>query len=207
MAERICSVDGCDRAVGLKGARGWCSMHYRRWRAHGDPTRKLTLMGAPLEERFWSKVDRSGGPDACWPWTARIGAGGYGSFAFDHTHPRGAHRVAFELTHGPIPAEDPGSARIFVLHRCDNRPCCNPAHLFIGTHDENMADMVAKGRQAVGERSGQARLTADEVLAIRKMVADGATYRQAAERFGVSTPCVGEIARRWTWAWLPPEVF
>jgi len=100
-----------------------------------------------LERRFWSKVDRSGGPDACWPWTAaRFGPESYGAFwkAGKGTN-EGAHRRAWEAANGPIPDD------LCVLHRCDNRPCCNPAHLFLGTYLDNVRDMIAKGRDSRGD--------------------------------------------------------
>ena len=97
---------------------------------------------APLDERFWAKVDRASS-DACWPWLATHGRFGYGEFKVGGRSGRSvkAHRVAWELTHGPI------SDGLFVLHRCDNPPCCNPGHLFLGTHADNMRDMAQKGRQ------------------------------------------------------------
>ena len=98
-----------------------------------------------LEERFWEKVDRSGGPDACWPWTASTCGGGYGQFRLAG-RPQLAHRVAYEQLVGPIP-----NGR-HVLHRCDTPLCVNPAHLFLGTHTDNMADMTIKGRQSRGEK-------------------------------------------------------
>lgn len=90
------------------------------------------------EERFWSRVDRRG-PDECWPWTGSRNPAGYGAFSRGGKRSN-THRVAWEMTHGPIPG------RLHVLHACDNPPCCNPAHLSLGTHEDNMADMVAKGR-------------------------------------------------------------
>jgi len=86
------------------------------------------------DERFWCGVKR-GEPDECWPWTRSLSPKGYG-----RVRGRNAHRVAYELTYGPIP---PG---MFVCHTCDNPPCCNPAHLFLGTYLDNIADMVAKKR-------------------------------------------------------------
>jgi hypothetical protein len=85
-------------------------------------------------------VDRSGGPDACWPWTGRT-EGGYGRLWFKNKHER-AHRVAWALANNqPVPDG------MVVCHRCDNPPCCNPADLWLGTRTDNNADRDAKGRQ------------------------------------------------------------
>ena len=101
-------------------------------------TRKSTA------ERFWAKVDRSDGPDACWPWTGHRARRGYGQFKmFGRSVP--AHRVAWELTNGPIPPGD-HFGTMCACHRCDNPPCCNPTHLFLGSMADNVADRDAKGR-------------------------------------------------------------
>lgn len=90
-------------------------------------------------ELFWSRVDKSGGPGVCWPWMHSCNPAGYGRF-----HSRGltwaAHRVAYELTYRDL-GDD-----LVVCHQCDNPPCCNPDHLFKGTHTDNMRDASAKGR-------------------------------------------------------------
>lgn len=93
-------------------------------------TRKAT------PETFWVKVDKSG---ECWVWTGSRGSGGYGKVRYQGALCF-AHRLAWELTHGPIP---PGMS---VCHSCDNRPCCNPAHLWLGTYADNMHDRDRKGR-------------------------------------------------------------
>ena len=102
------------------------------------------------EGAFWALVDRSGGPDACWPWIGRRFPNGYGYFQGPRPLRRSvlAHREAWRFTNGEL------ADGLFALHHCDNPPCCNPAHLFTGTHTENMADMYRKDRGPTGERHG-----------------------------------------------------
>jgi hypothetical protein len=107
----------------------------------------------PIAERFWPKVDKSG---ECWIWRGAKNRNGYGTFMLGEFQAR-AHRVAYELTYGPI------LDRLMVCHHCDNPPCCNPAHLFLGTVADNAADMVKKGRQARGDHHGF-RLHPESVL-------------------------------------------
>ena len=124
----------------------------------------------PLSTRFHSKVDRSGGQDSCWPWTASCVKGGYGQIG---KGPKGAgcfmsHRLAWILEYGPIPND------LQVLHKCDNKKCCNPRHLFLGTQLDNIRDMISKGRKAPGpdargENSAVAKLTWNQVREIRRL--------------------------------------
>lgn len=93
------------------------------------------------DKRFWMYVDISAGPESCWPWTKSRRDFGYGRMAFAGTV-ESANRIAWRLTNGDIPNG------LLVLHSCDNPPCCNPKHLFLGTHEDNFADMVSKGRGA-----------------------------------------------------------
>lgn len=102
------------------------------------------------KSRFWKKVQR-GTDDDCWNWTAcRIANRGYGLFFANKKH-ISAHRFCFCISAGNVPEG------MHVLHKCDNRICCNPSHLFIGTNADNHTDKVAKGRQAKGETSGPSR--------------------------------------------------
>lgn len=152
-------------------------------------------MQGTLEERFWAKVDRRG-PNRCWEWTAATTGAGYGKISVDGRHVR-AHRLAWKLARGPIPE---GTC---VCHHCDNPSCVNPAHLFLGTHADNVADKVAKGRQRDhhGEANPQARLKADDVHEIRRLsAAGGVTQGAIATRYEVSRRHVCAIVRgeRWT---------
>lgn len=132
-----CCVPACDRDRSPKAGRGMCGMHYQRVKRHG--TTDLPRM--TLAARYWSRVVRTGEGE-CWSWDGSTSRG-YGQLS----SPRGrgnapvkAHRVSYEMHYGPIPTG------MEVCHRCDNPPCSNPEHLFLGTHADNMRDMGAKGR-------------------------------------------------------------
>jgi predicted DNA-binding protein (UPF0251 family) len=86
----------------------------------------------------------------CWPWQGALGRGGYGHFRHKHVDYQ-AHRTMFLMTYGPIP---PG---LFICHHCDNPPCCNPSHLYLGTNADNAQDAKRKGRTATGDRNGMRR--------------------------------------------------
>lgn len=152
-------------------------------------------MARPLEQRFWEKVDRRG-PDECWEWQGKVGNHGYGVIWLDATRTRTTHRVAFELAHGAI-------KKTCVCHRCDNRLCCNPAHLFQGSRADNNRDMFAKGRNKApglkGSRHGCAKLSEQQVAQIRARVAAGEVQRRVAEEFGVHYTTVNNIVKRDNW--------
>ena len=153
-----------------------------------------------LEERFWSKVDKSGGPDACWPWLGSINNRGYGRLTNGSRSWVFAHRLAWEMAHGPIPTG------LFVCHRCDNRICANGRHLFLGTNAENTADMVSKGRNAVGAKNGKSKITSEQVLAIREaFTVERASKESLARRFGVSAKLIFDVVNRNTWKHVPPQ--
>lgn len=158
--------------------------------------RNSPLRHCSLGCRFWSKVDKGGGLNACWPWLAGTDGEGYG--CFQKLEPRKlrtqAHRVAWELVHGA-----PGA--MHVLHRCDNPPCCNPEHLFLGTNLDNAADRHAKGRDAApihARMRKSTKLNVELVAEIRAL--DGAmTQEQIGDRFGVKQTTVSQVLRRETW--------
>lgn len=149
-----------------------------------------------IESRFRAKVDRRG-VDECWLWRGTITVGGYGQFSVGARSAGSvrAHRFAFELEIGPIPAG------LQVCHRCDVRACVNPAHLFLGTAAENQHDKGRKGRAAKGEQNGGGgKLTESDVRSIRELLATGRSRQAIGEQFGVSGTEVGFIAsgRHWS---------
>lgn len=144
--------------------------------------------------RFWAKVDRSGGPNACWPFLGFRDEDGYGNFWLDGRNEY-AHRVAFLLSHGHWP-EPNGN------HVCDNPTCCNPAHIYAGTQKRNMIERDERGRHWVrsGEEHPAAKLTEADVRAIRAAyAADEADMRTLARRYGVAYMAIFEAIHRKTW--------
>ena len=145
-----------------------------------------------LIKRFWAKVSKDV-EDQCWEWTAAKQTKGYGCVSVQGKI-KLAHRVAYEISVGEIPDGK------FVLHKCDNRCCVNPNHLFLGNHKDNMNDMVEKGRQAKYERNAKSKLTYEDVKAIKDLYAESRySYRQLAQQFGVSIGYIGCIVREEYW--------
>lgn len=153
----------------------------------------------PIERRFWVKVS-VGDPRECWPWTAAMRTKGqqYGAFWLDGRH-QPANRVAWELANGPLPTG------MMACHRCDNPACCNPAHIFAGTGQDNNDDKVFKGRNVRGADFWNTKLTAAHVAEIRAHRPVGAkrvgygVAKQLAQKFGVTAQYISEIFAQKSW--------
>lgn len=151
----------------------------------------MTTTNTP--ETFWQRVDQSG---ECWLWTGAIDAKtGYGRLRYQGRQVT-AHRLACELAIGPVPK------RLYVCHSCDNRPCCRPSHLWLGTYADNMRDAFDKGRIQRGDAHGNARLRPAAVLLIRALTDRGVAGTVIALRFGIAPNTVCGITSRRNWGWL-----
>lgn len=161
----------------------------------------IAIHTGTLTKRFWAKVDKTGD---CWEWRGRNSRYGYGRISLrlrtvgKANRDLFAHRVAWELTYGPIPSG------LCVLHRCDNRLCVRPDHLFLGTRTDNAADRQSKGRTRTGhlygEKSTVAKLTAEQVRTIRRRYAEESiSYKQLAREFQVDQSQIAHIVTRKQW--------
>ncbi len=202
-----CTLDDCDRP---HAGRGFCSMHLKRWQAHGDTLPRKA--GKPYLGRSAEQVKAViaaniiVSADGCWEWQRGFTkTGGYPSLTW-----RGGtmgHRVSYTAFVGPIPAG------LCVCHRCDNRACINPEHLFIGTLADNNADMRAKGRNRNQfsnqppkprvERDPKSKLTEHQVLEIFRSKERGVTL---AARYGVAQQTICGIRKGYKWTWLTSRV-
>jgi len=145
----------------------------------------------PLIERFWAKVDR-GNNDECWNWKGSTIAG-YGGIS-EKGRRLYSHQVAYTIAYGSIPEG------MWVLHQCDNRKCCNPSHLWLGTRQDNIDDMVNKDRHSRGERKGKgAKLTDDKIVEIRKLKELGISQKELAVRFSVNQSTISRICAVKNW--------
>lgn len=141
-------------------------------------------------ESVWQSVN-IGEPDACWWWTKYCNHDGYGRMNLNwKTY--SAHRLAWESKYGSIPN------KMCVLHKCDNPPCCNPAHLFLGTQKDNNNDRACKGRNAnrKGSRHPLSKLTDVSVQTIRQSCISG---RALARRYNVSEATISMVRHRVSW--------
>lgn len=174
-----------------------CGSEFKPGRNH--PTACFQCyVGFGLEKRFWTHVEKRG-PDECWLWTASLHSNGYGQIGVARGHIEKTHRVSWEIHNGPIPKG------LLVLHSCasrypigdnTNRRCVNPAHLRIGTQDENNADTTEGKRWRTGCLSPAARLTQTQVKDIRS---DSGTLVEIAARHAVSVSHVHRLRSGECW--------
>jgi hypothetical protein len=148
----------------------------------------------PIKDRLERRL-AANAETGCLEWTGQTSSNGYGRIRSTGKPYRSVytHRVAWELANGPI------SDGLFVCHRCDNRICCNPDHLFLGTAADNSGDMVTKGRSARGRRVAGAILTEERVAQIRTLRAEGWSHEDLARRFEITSRHVGKVCRGEIW--------
>ena len=153
---------------------------------------------ANTPEVLWSKVDKKG-DDECWNWLGLKNHQGYGRVQINEWSYY-AHRVIFNLVNpnviqlkAPKSYDETG----FLLHTCDNPSCCNPKHLFVGTHAENMADKVAKNRQKrfPTDTGPRCKLTMEQAREARQLRLEGVPTRELAKRFNISLPSMKTLIR------------
>lgn len=168
-----------------------------RGQVKGQPTRFVSGHNSarpPAVTRFWQNVNKNTS-NGCWEWKGSDSAHGYGMLLVDGVLV-GAHRYSYELHYSPIPKG------MFVCHHCDNRKCVNPAHLFLGTYADNIADMVSKGRHDHG--NANAKLTPSQVSEIRAKYARGEiSQRRLAIEYGIGKGTISAILTRKSWQHIP----
>jgi hypothetical protein len=153
-------------------------------------------------ERFWSKVDKEKSTifyngERCWEWTRSVSKFGYGELQWGKDRTKRTHRISWIINCGEIPAG------MLVCHHCDNPPCVNPSHLFLGTHQDNATDKTVKGRHYNGDQSGvhnpQAKLNLDLVSEIRRRASLGETQRSIAKDLGMSFQNISRVVNHELW--------
>jgi len=181
---KVCSVKGCGEPI---KARGYCNKHLQRLMAGKDPE-ELSCHELSTEGRFFKRVTKTEG---CWKWQGRKNTKGYGHLSIrGRVKTIAAHRLSYQIHVGPVPDG------MFILHKCDNPGCVNPAHLFLGTNADNMADMVSKGRQT-------SILKAEDIPKIRAMAANKTTQAEIAAHFGVKRANISAVITGRTWGHIP----
>lgn len=144
-----------------------------------------------LEDRLLRSVQYEAN-SGCWLWAGTLDGKGYGRL-LNNRKVLSAHRASWTVHNGPIPDG------LCVCHRCDTPLCVNPAHLFLGTQQENIRDASNKQRTPLGERQGRSKLKAADVIAIREMASAGIPQKDIAAKFAIAKPTVSDIVRRKKW--------
>lgn len=166
----------------------------RTWQAIQNKSNRLGLHYQTItsEQRFWKYVNKES-DDKCWNWTGVCNKDGYGCLMVDRSNVR-THRFSWELHFSKIPDG------LLVCHYCDNPPCVNPYHLFLGTNKDNIEDRDNKNRQAKGESHGNTKLTYHQVKEIRRLCNEGKfSQRKIAKMFNIGKTAVGDIHNNKRW--------
>lgn len=180
-----CSVQDCTKGIFVKGL---CCGHYYKLRKQGTTDGKPYSSSKRIDD--FNKYHSVNLETGCHEWIGHIGANGYGLYSISNKQ-RTTHRLAWEIKHGEIPKG------LCVCHKCDNRKCVNPDHLFLGTKKENNSDMAQKKRSALGVRNGHAKLTEGQVVEI---YSSRDSYSKIAKRIGISITQISAIKTGREWA-------
>ena len=191
MFEKVCP--GCKIVfIAEKRKRIFCGLSCSN--SHNAKIQAVRLPS--LEERLWSRVNKNGpihpydsNLGNCWLWLGATSPKGYGVIGVAATKTEQVHRVVWRMKHGEIPHG------MYVCHSCDRRNCVN--HLFLGTPKDNTSDMLKKGREARGERSGTSKLSTGQIVSIRTIT--GKLQREIAKEFGVDQSSISKIRSRLGW--------
>lgn len=197
--DNTCKTPNCVGQIYVK-SHGLCAKCYNKARYHG----KIEVKGQstmPTTLRLWANIAIKN-PSECWEWIGQSKTAGYGTIYDSVSRKRLlAHRVAWIDSYGPIP-DGEGAHGTVVLHKCDNRLCCNPAHLMLGTQADNVRDMDRKGRRVssvrYGEKHHATKITADHVREIRESN-DSKLDQHFADKFGMARSSVKQVRLRRTW--------
>lgn len=196
----ICVIEECDRYV---NAQGLCGKHYYRMRKHGDPLICMPYRDggkakyATMEERFWASIVKKS-DDECWEWNGAVDNYGYGIMSKKINGKPvtfRAHRFSYEL-HNKECIKD-----FIICHKCDNPPCSNPNHLFLGTLADNNRDRNLKGRtvSSPGSRHVKSKLTEYKVIQILTSLKKGETCKSLGKKYGVSSALISQVKRGIIW--------
>jgi len=193
MASSRCKATDCQLD---SAAKGYCHLHYNRWKRHGDPNQahRMVPRGSSLSSRI-ELLRKPGSANECWEWQGSIHHTGYGIMKFDGKH-KYAHQWAYIEQHGEIPDG------LQVLHSCDNRRCVNPNHLRAGTHQDNMDDKVERDRCArlLGELGPSRKITESEAVEIiQRYATESISSAALGKDYGISPSQVQNIVngKRW----------
>lgn len=191
MDEKLCSIEGCINKHII--AFGMCNKHYKRFKRYGDANYRTRLRGETLLERLMARVKKNE-KTGCWEYTGSLNGKGYGVLSINKTSVK-AHRVSYEEFVGRIPGD------LFVLHKCDNRKCVNPKHLFLGTHIENMQDMVRKGRslRKPGSKQPNSKLKESDISTIRSRLSSGESSKDISVSYSVTRTTISRIKNNKAW--------